>query len=59
MKTLQINFRVDKVDMRRLEKVAEHWACSKATAIRMLIKARFDLIEIENAGKASGMKFVR
>lgn len=48
------NLRLDDADRVRLDRVASHFACSAAVAIRMLIKMKSD--EIERASEAAVVK---
>ncbi len=45
------NLRLDEADRKRLDVVAEHFAASAATAIRIVIKEKFDALEAERIAR--------
>ena len=49
-KDLMLNLRLDDMDRERLDVLVQHFCVPAATAIRMLIKERYDEIAMHHAG---------
>ena len=55
-KGLIFKMRIDEADKARLDKLAEHYAAPGATVVRMILKEKYDQLEVQKSAMAAAQE---